>query len=86
MSSSSRAAYWLMEVRDGGTLIRTVRQETKGVSDLLRWDGRSYEGPVVSPGAYQIQVSAMDSQGNLDAGCTTTVEVEQAYTQPERQP
>ena len=84
VTSSSRAAYWLLEAFDGGTRVRTVRQATKGVSDILKWDGRAFDGRVVEPGSYRLQVSAMDAQGNLDGGCSLLVEVEQAYEKPER--
>ena len=85
VSSSTRAAFWVLEVFQGDSRVRTVRQATKGVADIIKWDGRSFDGRVVPAGAYRLQVSAMDAQGNLDAGCSLSVEVEQAYEEPERQ-
>ena len=84
VSSSSRAAFWVLEIFDGNNRVRTVREATNGVSDILRWDGRTFDGRIVEPGSYRLQVSAMDAQNNVDGGCSLTVEVDQAYENPER--
>jgi len=74
----------LIEIFDGANRIQTVRQQTGAVSEVLTWDGRSFDGRVVSPGSYVFRVGAMDAQGNVDAGCTQDVLLEQAYVEPER--
>ena len=82
--SSSRAAFWWLDVWHSDERIQSVRQATNSVSEVLEWDGRGLDGQIVQPGAYEVVVSAMDPQDNIDAGCSVPVTVEQAYAEPER--
>jgi len=86
LTSSARGEMWLLEVFDSnGDRVRTHRESTTGVSTSLFWDGRGDAGLLLDPETYLLSASVEDPQGNIAAACQATVQLNQSYTQPERQ-
>lgn len=66
------AAATVLTIRDGGGgLVRAISGEISQGRHEFAWDGTNNQGTVVPDGAYQVALSAFDSEGNVIEGSLT---------------